>query len=33
MQGDELVHILDGSATLDIVTGDGPPQSLPSVPE
>ena len=28
MQGDELVHILDGSATLDIVAGDGPPQSL-----
>jgi mannose-6-phosphate isomerase-like protein (cupin superfamily) len=29
MKGDELVHILDGAATLDIVTGDGPPQSLP----
>jgi mannose-6-phosphate isomerase-like protein (cupin superfamily) len=28
MQGDELVHVLDGSATLEIVTGDGPPQSL-----
>ena len=28
MKGDELVHILDGAATLDIVTGDGPPQSL-----
>jgi mannose-6-phosphate isomerase-like protein (cupin superfamily) len=28
MRGDELVHILEGSATLDIVTGDGPPQSL-----
>ena len=28
LQGDELVHILDGSATLDIVTGDGPPQSF-----
>jgi uncharacterized cupin superfamily protein len=28
MTGDELVHILDGAATLDIVTGDGPPQSL-----
>jgi mannose-6-phosphate isomerase-like protein (cupin superfamily) len=27
-QGDELVHILDGSATLDIVSGDGPPQSI-----
>ena len=26
--GDELVHILDGSATLDIVTEDGPPQSV-----
>jgi mannose-6-phosphate isomerase-like protein (cupin superfamily) len=26
--GDELVHILDGSATLDIVTEDGPPQSI-----
>jgi mannose-6-phosphate isomerase-like protein (cupin superfamily) len=28
MQGDELVHVLDGSTTLDIVSGDGPPQSL-----
>src|SRR5260370_27580147 len=28
LQGDELVHILDGSATLAIVTEDGPPQSL-----
>lgn len=28
MQGDELVHILDGSTMLDIVTGDGPVQSL-----
>jgi mannose-6-phosphate isomerase-like protein (cupin superfamily) len=28
MQGDELVHILDGSATLDIVAEDGPPQSV-----
>jgi mannose-6-phosphate isomerase-like protein (cupin superfamily) len=28
LKGDELVHILDGSTTLDIVTGDGPPQSL-----
>jgi quercetin dioxygenase-like cupin family protein len=27
-KGDELVHIIDGSTTLDIVTGDGPPQSL-----
>jgi mannose-6-phosphate isomerase-like protein (cupin superfamily) len=27
-QGDELVHILDGSATLEIVTKDGPPQSF-----
>ena len=29
LQGDELVHILDGSATLDIVAGDDPPQSIP----
>jgi mannose-6-phosphate isomerase-like protein (cupin superfamily) len=28
MQGDELVHILDGSTMLDIVTGEGPVQSL-----
>lgn len=28
LQGDELVHILDGSTLLDIVAGDGPPQSL-----
>jgi mannose-6-phosphate isomerase-like protein (cupin superfamily) len=28
MQGDELVHVLDGSATLDVVAGDGPPQSF-----
>jgi mannose-6-phosphate isomerase-like protein (cupin superfamily) len=28
MKGDELVHILDGSATLDIVVGEGPIQSL-----
>lgn len=28
MQGDELVHILDGSATLDIVADDGPSQSF-----
>jgi quercetin dioxygenase-like cupin family protein len=27
-QGDELVHILDGSATLEIVPEDGPPQSF-----
>lgn len=28
MQGDELVHVLDGSATLEIVAGDGPPESF-----
>ena len=28
MKGDEFVQILDGSATLDIVAGDGPPQSF-----
>jgi mannose-6-phosphate isomerase-like protein (cupin superfamily) len=28
LKGDELVHILDGSTTLDIVEGDGPPQSF-----
>jgi|HubBroStandDraft_5_1064220.scaffolds.fasta_scaffold364144_2 mannose-6-phosphate isomerase-like protein (cupin superfamily) len=28
MKGDELVHVLDGSTTLDIVVDDGPPQSL-----
>jgi len=28
MKGDELVHILDGRTTLDLATGDGPPQSL-----
>jgi len=28
LKGDELVHILDGSTILDIVTGDGPLQSL-----
>jgi mannose-6-phosphate isomerase-like protein (cupin superfamily) len=28
LKGDELVHILDGSATLDIAAGDGPPQSF-----
>ena len=27
LTGDELVHILDGSATLEIVCDDGPPQS------
>jgi mannose-6-phosphate isomerase-like protein (cupin superfamily) len=26
--GDELVHIVDGTATLEIVTADGPPQSF-----
>ncbi len=28
MKGDELVHILEGSATLEIVVGDEPSQSL-----
>jgi len=28
LTGDELVHILDGSATLEIVCDDGPPQSF-----
>jgi hypothetical protein len=28
LKGDELVHILDGGTTLDIVAGDGPLQSL-----
>ena len=28
LAGDELVHILDGSVTLEIVCGDGPPQSF-----
>jgi mannose-6-phosphate isomerase-like protein (cupin superfamily) len=28
LAGDELVHILDGSATLDIVCDDGPPKSF-----
>ncbi len=28
-QGDELVHVFEGGATLDIVTGDGPLQSVP----
>lgn len=26
--GDELVHVLDGAATLDIIIGDGPVQSI-----
>ena len=29
LAGDELVHILDGSATLEIVCDDGPPRSFP----
>ncbi len=28
LAGDELVHILDGSATLEIVCDDGPPKSI-----
>jgi mannose-6-phosphate isomerase-like protein (cupin superfamily) len=28
LAGDELIHILDGSATLEIVCDDGPPQSF-----
>jgi mannose-6-phosphate isomerase-like protein (cupin superfamily) len=28
-RADELIHILDGTATLGIVCGDGPPQSFP----
>jgi mannose-6-phosphate isomerase-like protein (cupin superfamily) len=28
LTGDELVHILDGAATLEIVSDDGPPKSL-----
>ncbi len=28
LTGDELVHILDGSATLEIVCDDGPPRSF-----
>jgi mannose-6-phosphate isomerase-like protein (cupin superfamily) len=28
LKGDELVHILDGSTTLDIAAGEGPPQSF-----
>ena len=28
MQGDELVHVLDGNATLEIVAGNGLPQSF-----
>ena len=27
-QGDELVHILEGSTMLELVVGDGPPQSF-----
>jgi len=29
LAGDELVHILEGSATLEIVCDDGPPKSFP----
>src|SRR5712672_2213882 len=28
LTGDELVHVLDGSATLEIVCDDGPPKSF-----
>jgi len=28
LSGDELIHVLDGAATLEIVCDDGPPQSL-----
>src|SRR5438067_1470007 len=28
LTGDELVHVLDGSTTLEIVCGDGPPKSF-----
>src|ERR1700737_3263872 len=28
LTGDELVHVLDGTATLEIVCGDGPPKSF-----
>jgi quercetin dioxygenase-like cupin family protein len=28
LAGDELIHILDGTATLEIVCDDGPPQSF-----
>ena len=28
LPGDELIHVLDGAATLEIVCDDGPPQSL-----
>ena len=28
LTGDELVHILDGTATLEIVCDDGPPKSF-----
>ena len=29
LTGDELVHVLDGAATLEIVCDDGPPQAFP----
>jgi len=29
LAGDELIHILDGTATLEIVCDDGPPRSFP----
>ena len=29
LTGDELIHVLDGSASLEIVCDDGPPQSFP----
>jgi mannose-6-phosphate isomerase-like protein (cupin superfamily) len=29
LTGDELVHVLDGAATLEMVCDDGPPQSFP----
>jgi mannose-6-phosphate isomerase-like protein (cupin superfamily) len=28
LAGDELIHVLDGAATLEIVCGDGPPKSF-----
>jgi mannose-6-phosphate isomerase-like protein (cupin superfamily) len=28
LAGDELIHVLDGTATLEIVCGDGPPKSF-----
>ena len=33
LTGDELVHVLDGSTTLEIVCDDGPPSPLSSAPE